>query len=408
MLDFLAEMSDKLRGAFDAAAAAGSLAVFPIVFVAGILASLLPCVYPVIPLTIAYLGAAAAKTKLRAFMLSLTYVLGMSATYALMGAAFFAAKLVFKSTLAFGSWVSHPGLYVGLGGLYLVLGLWMLDVFHFSFGAAKAGAKDRPTGLGGAFLVGMSAGLIVGPCTGPVLAAVIGLALREHVIARAILLMVTYSLGLGLLFLLIGTFSALAARRPKPGRWMVVLKGVFAGAIIVFACVCLVHAGRLWERRSGKVAATLSVVPGDEEPGVGVRLPRMTVPVLTPAGNGWTTRAFDSREITKPVVLVFWATWCAACKEEIPIISSVAKAMGDRIELIAVNREELLSTEQIEGVGIDYPVALDLGGDLSEACGAYTLPWMIITDGQGVIRYFAAAPPKDFEDTLEELLKEQP
>ena len=422
MLEWLTHLSQQLAYVFERAMDAQSLAIFPLAFLAGILASLLPCVYPVIPLTVAYLGASSAKTKRRAFGLSLMYVLGMSATYAAIGAVFFAVKLLFKSRIAFGAWVSHPALFIGLGGLYLVLALWMLDVFHFTIQAGQGAAKGKPTSLLQVFLVGMTAGLIVGPCTGPVLAVVIALAIRTHAILRAIALMVCYSLGLGVLFLLIGTFSALAARRPKPGKWMVVVRNVFAAVMIVVACAFLVHAGRLWERRAASEttpapgdaveapapkAITLTVSAPETPPEKGSPLPAMTLPLLTPTDRGWVTRAFDSQKNAKPVVLVFWATWCAACREEIPLISETAKAFGDRVEIIGVNYMENLTGAQLEKLGIDYAIAFDVEGAVADACGVSSFPWMIVADRRGVIRYYATAPPKNFNALLEELVKEQ-
>ena len=417
MIDFLNDHIAELAVKFEEALAAGSFAIFSIVFSAGVLSSLLPCVYPVIPLTVSYLGAAAAETRFRAFLLSLMYVLGMSGTYALLCAAFFVAKDVFASKAVFGSWVAHPVLFIFLGGLYLVLALWMLDVFHLTLAPGRRASGRKPTGLPGAFLVGMSAGLVLGPCTGPVLAGVIGVALREHSIWGAMLLTVTYSLGLGVLFLLIGTFSALATYRPKPGRWMVVLKNAFAVALLVVACGLLVHAGVLWERRTAKTDVVptrsansniaLTVVTPDERVHLGSKIPQMTVPVLFKTPNGWETRAFDSTEISRPVVLVFWAIRCEACIEEIPLVSSVWKAFGDRIELIAVNNSENLTVGHLEDLEIDYPVAFDTESELSYACGVDTLPWMIITNRKGVIRYFDVVPPADFERYLEEILKEE-
>jgi len=407
---------------FAQALSANSPGAFGLVFLAGVLASLLPCVYPVIPLTVAYLGATTAKTKLRAFLVSLMYVLGMCATYTILGAI----AIVLKVT--FGAWARHPLLHIAMGAFYLLVALWMLDVLHLSFGSGKSAARDRPTDFLGAFLVGMSAGVVLGPCTGPVLLVVLRFAAGSERIIRALLLMMTYSLGMGVLFLLIGTFSALAARRPKPGKWMVVLKNVFAVVIIVMACAFLVNAGVLWERMARKPAAgtapgggvegpasapwgeniTLSVDVPAAPAGIGTPLPRMTVPVLVPSVRGWTTRAFRTERIETPVVLVFWATWCAGCKEEIPVISRVAKAFGDRIELIGVNYEESLTTAQLEKLGIDYPVAFDVNGDVSDACGVLGFPTNIITDRTGIIRYFQGSLPKDFEGYLEDLLKEEP
>ncbi|NJM53667.1 MAG: hypothetical protein HC846_09930 [Blastocatellia bacterium] len=114
--------------------AGNSILAIPAAFVAGLLISFTPCVYPVIPIQLGFIGgrtaaaqaengASAAKLNLRGFQLSVLFVTGMSIVYAALGA--FASL---TGTL-FGSWASSPWTYILVANIILILALSMFDVF---------------------------------------------------------------------------------------------------------------------------------------------------------------------------------------------------------------------------------------------------------------------------------------
>ena len=113
---------------------------FVAVFLAGVLVSFTPCVYPVIPLTLGFIGARSAGSRWKGFVLSLFYVLGMALMYAVLGAfASLSGKL-------FGAIGSHPVTYFIVANVCLFLGLSMLGVFEIpqlSIGSAANYGKKK-------------------------------------------------------------------------------------------------------------------------------------------------------------------------------------------------------------------------------------------------------------------------
>src|SRR5262249_36603857 len=110
---------------------ASSLLAYPAAFVAGILISFTPCVYPVIPIQLGFVSGQTAATldrertsrlNFRGFTLSVLFVTGMAVVYAALGA--FASL---TGTL-FGIWAASPWTYIVVANVILILALSMLDV----------------------------------------------------------------------------------------------------------------------------------------------------------------------------------------------------------------------------------------------------------------------------------------
>ena len=151
-----------LLSQFDSYLQSSLIASVFIAFLGGILASLTPCIYPMIPITAGVIGHAnIGGSRWRGFGLSLTYVIGMALTYAALG-VFAAATGRF-----FGTINSSPWTFVVVGNIILLFGLGMLDVIQIPTYAGRLGAQRL--GLGGIFLAGISSALVAGPCTTPVL-----------------------------------------------------------------------------------------------------------------------------------------------------------------------------------------------------------------------------------------------
>lgn len=185
-------------------------------FLGGILASLTPCVYPLVPVIATYVGSKSLKqSRLTSFYLSLSYVIGMAVVYSILGVI-----AALTGTL-FGRVATHPLSFFFVGNLFILLGLNVLDVIPIPVISAKHTEKK---GVLGAFLVGGASGLITSPCTTPILGAVLFYVAKTKSVISGIVLMFSFSFGMGLLLILVGTFSGLLTTLPKPGKWMERLK----------------------------------------------------------------------------------------------------------------------------------------------------------------------------------------
>lgn len=213
---------------------------FAAVFIAGVVVSFTPCVYPVIPLTLGAIGARSAGGRWKGFLLSLVYVLGMALTYAALGLF---ASLTGK---LFGQIGSHPMTYLFVANVCLLMGLSMLGVF--SIPQLSPGGGPRPASRGGflsVFWVGVVSGLIVGPCTAPALAAILAYVAARHDVVYGFFLLFVFGYGVGFLLIVLGTFTGLVASLPKSGAWLERVKQGFGWFLIAAAEYLLIKAGGL-------------------------------------------------------------------------------------------------------------------------------------------------------------------
>ena len=196
-------------------------------FLAGILVSFSPCIYPLIPITLGVVGAESALTKLKGFFISLTFVLGIAFVYTILGiiSSFFGILL--------GTFLANPTTYLVLTIIFIILGLSLLggikiNIPFFAFNYECSENKE----FFSIFILGMVSGLAIIPCNFPVLGAILSLiSLRKSVLYGGIALFF-FSLGYGAILIVLGTFTALIRKLPKQGSWLIITKRVF-GVILV-------------------------------------------------------------------------------------------------------------------------------------------------------------------------------
>jgi thiol:disulfide interchange protein DsbD len=327
----------------------------------------------------------------------------MSLTYAALGVA-----AAWTGGL-FGAWASHPALRIVVAALFVLLALGMFDVIYIQVPAALTSRLGgaRGAGAAGAFLTGVASGAVVGPCVGPLLVAVLVYVAGLGSKLMGFLIMWTFSLGMGLLFLVVGTFSGAVAGLPKSGVWMVRLKHLFGILLLAAALYYLqpvLQNGTFWLALGGFLTG-LGVFAGAFDPlaagaGGAGRLMKTVGIILVVLGAAYVARfalgdrplmpsgpsvtsgggivwmknepaALDlARSQDKPVMIDFRADWCAACRrleaETFPD-PAVVRLAGDFVPLKIDSTDPSDPVvralhEKYRVIGLPTLVFLDSGG----------------------------------------------
>jgi thiol:disulfide interchange protein DsbD len=222
------------------------LTALPILFIAGVLTSLAPCIYPMIPITAAIVGGSAVgeapRARSRTVFLTFTYVLGLSLAYASVG--LFAGL---TGTL-FGSVSTNPWVYFAMANLLIIAALAMLEVIPVRVPAwllTRAATAGKGGSLYGVFVMGAASGLVAAPCSAPVMAAVLTWVTATKSGVLGFIYLFVFSLGMCTLLVMVGLFSGTVARLPRAGAWMVWIKRIFALIMLAVAEYYLVQMGLL-------------------------------------------------------------------------------------------------------------------------------------------------------------------
>ncbi len=318
----------------------------------GFIASLTPCVYPMVPITVSIFGATEAQSRLRGAALSGTFVLGIAALFTPMGVvSALSGKLM-------GSALSNAYVTVALAILFTALASSMFGAFELALPSSLTNRLSTVGGVGfkGAFVMGLVMGLIAAPCTGPFLTGMVTVIASSKNVALGSAALFSFALGLGVLFFIAGTF---AVSLPKGGAWMMGIKwasgvglaymafkylrdrfdvvgnlfhidpGFGYGAAAIGLAVVGLALGTVHivaeKRRSPiahlskpmKLASIIPAVAGlvmilsVERPSAGSD---KSAPEITWVTSEEAGRA-QAQAAGKPVMIDFGASWCKACKE---------------------------------------------------------------------------------------------
>jgi thiol:disulfide interchange protein DsbD len=382
---------------FEKALEKGWFFTFLFVFFAGILTSFTPCVFPMIPITLAVIGSRSKDTKrTKAFLLSLFYVLGIAFTYSALG--LFAAQ----TGALFGSFMSSPIVVGIISGVLVLMALSMFGLFEIKtpqFLTNRFSATGKSTGFSGAFGAGLLAGVVASPCVGPVLVGILAFVAKTQDAMIGFWLLFTFAMGLGVLFLVLGTFSGLLQYLPKSGHWMNITKGIFGitmiGLAVYFALPVVpryiilsifgastIALGTVlgFLRRAGKekklareILGSISMVAGMIfffQAGMNYQM--LNNPVQEEKMSGWSAyseqKVNDYLNTGKAVIIDFKADWCAACKEleQKTFTKDKFKELSKNFGLLYVDATEMTPevTKTTESFGvIGLPTIIFIGKD---------------------------------------------
>lgn len=215
----------------------GNPSDFIIAFLGGVLMSLTPCIYPVIPISAGFIGIEAAEFRIRGLILSLLYVTGIAIVYAGLG-----LSAAITGTL-FGSIAMHPVTHIIVGVIIIVFGLAMMDLFTIPLPKISNRAQARDGGYFSAFLLGLSSAFLISPCLSPVLGSILLYTATKKNLLYGATLLFSFAYGMGFILILIGISSAFILNKiPKSGKWMLYIKKAYALILVAFGAY-FIYAG---------------------------------------------------------------------------------------------------------------------------------------------------------------------
>ena len=256
----LDQLANSLQDLLKSGSVGGAVLSVVLAYFGGILSSLTPCIYPMIPITVGVVGGIRGKHEhlkkgtfdrnilIRGF----AYVMGMAIIYASLGVV---AGLTGQ---VFGAFTNTAKWYLILGSIMTFAALMMTDVLPFDPQALLDRAKrmmglkhspqqitEKEATLLGAFLLGASSGFIAAPCTTPVLTAILGFIAQTQSVLLGLSLMLAFSCGLGTILILIAAFAGSLHKLPRAGAWMNRIKILSGILILIFAEYLFFKAGKV-------------------------------------------------------------------------------------------------------------------------------------------------------------------
>ena len=213
-------------------------------FGAGVLTSLTPCIYPMIPITAAILTGTGGpeRSRRQVVAVTLTYVAGLALFYAVIG------LIAGLTGSLFGIVASSVWARLTTGNLLLVFGLVMLDVIPLRVPQRLLAWAGGVSGASypGVFLLGATSGIVAAPCGAPAFAVVLTWVTTTQSAVLGFVYLFVFSLGMTALLVVVGLFSGTMATLPKSGKWMVLLKKAGGIIMLVMAEYYFVLAGMVY------------------------------------------------------------------------------------------------------------------------------------------------------------------
>jgi thiol:disulfide interchange protein DsbD len=308
---------------------------------------------------------------------------------------------VASSGKVFGQFLANPWVIGAIASAFCLFGISLFGAFDFqmpSFLQNKlATLGGKRSGVQKVFLMGLVAGIIAAPCTGPTLGAILTYVAAAGNQAFGILMLMSFSLGLGLPFLILGTFAGLVAARPKPGPWMESVKAVLG--IIMFD-MALYFLRSVFPGLNGLfgssplyfIAGAACIAGGIAIGGLNIsfhrastlRISRKIAGIVlmiggsfgiagsaffgsthgsanseaARAGMHWETDLDKglslARDQKKPAIIDFYADWCIACKELDKTVFSNREVAAELSRFVCIREDLTIENAATKKIALQY------------------------------------------------------
>ncbi len=370
-------------------------------FLAGFMTSLTPCVYPIIPLIIGFLGSREQKSKLHNFYLSLFFALGLALVYALLGV------FVAKTGALLGVSFQKPLVVIIVSLIFILMGFSLLGLFNIIAPASVQYGFQKKYGneIIKALSFGALAALVAAPCAGPIIVALLSYISQTGSIFKGFWLTFSYAIGLSIIFIIVGTFSNLISALPRGGNWMDFFKKLFgflliAGGLLILNPVLSFFAlNILWgiyfifgglflnsftpadkelKNILKKLVAILIILAGVFFffRGLSSRFPIKNEEAVVSASKQAINWEYDfsaalkkAHNQSKPVMVDFSAEWCTACNELeeetfLPLKELIQERfIALKIDLTQSSPEKSELQKKYKVVGLPTVIFLNSNGD---------------------------------------------
>lgn len=306
----------------------------PAAFMAGLALNLTPCVYPLIPVTLAFFSGQASGRPAYAAWLGVLYVLGISLTYAGLGLA------AAKTGALFGSWLQHPAVLLAFSAVLIGLALSLFGLYELRMPRWISARLGRaPSGSIGALLMGLSVGVVAAPCIGPVMVGVLTLVGQLADPWQGFWLLFLLGCGMGAPYFFVGMAAHRLSRWPAGGPWLLWTKKIL-GVVVIAMAVFLLRPLAAPLLRAGEGAAARQARV-HWQPYSAARLAQASrdgTPALVDVYADWCVPCVELDHVTfrHPDVVARLAEFSTLRVDATRSVSTEAQALLDRYEIYGV------------------------------------------------------------------------